>query len=198
MFNISKLLNTPAMLDWIQWALSLGKQCNKKWLEERMKSNAQDLVLDVDCGTGRYAEIFNCSYFGIDSNKDHISSARKKHKGRFLTMDATSLAFPDNMFHYIFVVGLLHHMSDDEGTRAIREIKRLCRPGGGIVIIEPIHPANKFNIVGYIFCRFDRGRFMRHLKDLARILPTDSSSFSYTIGRCFPFEDIIFVSEVNE
>ncbi len=196
LYNISKLLDTPAMLDWIQWILSLGKQCNKKWLRKLMKPNDQDFVLDVGCGTGRYAEIFNCIYFGVDSNKDYISFARKKHKGRFLTMDATSLAFPDSMFQYIFGVGLLHHMGDDEVTRAIREMKRVCRPGGRIVIIEPIYPTNKLNIIGYVLCRFDRGRFVRRPKDLMRILSADSSSFNYTIEKCFPFEDIL-ISGVN-
>lgn len=197
MLNISKLLDTPVMLDWIQKGLTLGKDCNRQWLERTMKPAAEDFVLDVGCGTGRYADIFHCNYFGIDSSKSNVDYAQKKHKRGLSVMDASRLAFRDNMFHYAFVVGVFHHMDNDTATHAIREIKRVCRPGGTIVIIEPIYPTNKLNIIGYILSRLDRGKFIRRPKDLVSILSSASCSFSYTLQKCFPFEDILISGASN-
>jgi SAM-dependent methyltransferase len=194
--GISKLLNSPAMLNRIQWVVSLGKQCNKEWLREAMKPNIQDSVLDVGCGTGRYADLFNCNYTGIDSNPEYIAYAQKAHKGKFLSMEANQLEFPDSTFHYVFCVGLLHHMNDNMAAVTFKEMKRVCRAGGRIVILEPIYPTNKLNIFGYIICRCDRGKFIRYVNDLAHILSnTNCSGLNQVVKKSFPFEDAVFTCD---
>lgn len=194
----TNLLDRPTLLDKRQWLLSLGSQLNKEWLLKLIKPDVQDFVLDVGCGTGRYAEIFDCNYFGVDTNRKYIGYAREKHKGTFLTMNATNLAFPDSMFHYIFSVGLLHNMSDKNVANTLREMKRVSRPGGKVVIIEAVYPTNRANIIGYFLLRMDPGRFARNFKDLMRILSAHFSSFDHTLERSFPYEVAIVTCRATD
>ncbi|MBN1161503.1 MAG: class I SAM-dependent methyltransferase [Dehalococcoidales bacterium] len=186
-----KILDRPALLDFRQWLFSLGRQGNNRWLNELIKPDAEDNILDVGCGTGRYSEIFNCNYYGIDSNEEYINYARKKHRGDFQAMDASHLEFPDDMFKYVFSIGVLHHISDENAIRAIREMKRVCRPDGKILIIEAIYPTRKLNIIGYLLFRFDPGKFTRHLDELVKILSDGNSSPDFILNKGFPYESII-------
>jgi len=50
-------------------------------------------------------------------------------------MDAQSLEFEDNSLRCIFVIGILHHIS--EPARFLAEAQRCLKPHGRLVIIEP-------------------------------------------------------------
>jgi ubiquinone/menaquinone biosynthesis C-methylase UbiE len=185
---VLRYLDRPALLDFRQKLFSLGRQTNKQWLTRLIKPSASEFVLDVGCGTGRYAELFDCAYYGIDTNSDYISYAGKKHKGTFQVMNASSLKFPDKMFHHVFSVGLLHNMSDDNVTKTLEEMKRICIPGGTIVIIEAVYPTNKVNVIGYVLLRLDPGHFARHLDQLTGLVSKSLPQFKHTLVKGFPYE----------
>lgn len=192
---VLKYLDRPALLDFRQKLFSLGRQTNKQWLTRLIKPSTSDLVLDVGCGTGRYAELFDCIYYGIDTNSDYISYAQKKHKGTFQVMNASSLQFPDKMFHHVFSVGLLHNMSDENVTKTLEEIKRVCIPGGTIVIIEAVYPTNKVNVIGYVLLRLDPGHFARRLGHLTEIVSKSFPQINHTLVKGFPYEAAILTCD---
>jgi ubiquinone/menaquinone biosynthesis C-methylase UbiE len=192
---VLKYLDHPALLDFRQKLFSLGKQTNKQWLTRLIKPSAGDLVLDVGCGTGRYAELFDCAYYGIDTNSEYISYAQKKHKGTFQVMNASRLQFSDKMFHHVFSVGLLHNMSDENVTKTLEEMKRVCIPGGTIVIIEAVYPTNKVNVVGYTLLRLDPGHFARRLDHLTGIVSKSFPQITHTLVKGFPYEAAILTCD---
>jgi SAM-dependent methyltransferase len=49
---------------------------------------------------------------------------------------ATALAYPDTSFDFVYMNGVLHHVSDRE--KAYAEIFRVLRPGGHFFAIEPL------------------------------------------------------------
>jgi SAM-dependent methyltransferase len=56
-------------------------------------------------------------------------------KPEFCVMDAHHLDFPDHTFDAIFGGGILHHL---EYEKALKEIRRVLKPGGVIVFAEPM------------------------------------------------------------
>ena len=53
---------------------------------------------------------------------------------RYEQMDATALAFEDGWFDTVCVANSLHHFADPAAV--LREMRRVCRPGGCVVVLE--------------------------------------------------------------
>lgn len=65
-----------------------------------------------------------------------LKGARKRFKGSFVARraDATSLPFDKGVFDAVISFHFLHHM--DKPVPAIREMFRVCRPGGMVLIAD--------------------------------------------------------------
>lgn len=190
--NLYNFLERPRVYNFVEKILSLGNKSCAKCLVELIRSRADGLLLDVGCGTGRYAELLPGNYYGIDVNEDYINYARKNYKGGFYVMDATDLKFPDGKFDFVFNVGIFHHMSDENVKMVLDEMKRVCKKGGKIFIIEPVYPS-KLNFIGYLIFKFDRGKYTRTLEDLRTLLERRGFKLLLTkIKGCFPHKDCVF------
>ncbi|CAN5806715.1 hypothetical protein BH23CHL2_BH23CHL2_19020 [soil metagenome] len=100
--------------------------------------NGGDRVLDVGCGTGddvlRMAGIV-----GIDLSETMIDQARARAREsglpvEFLQGSAYDLPFPDDSFDACRCERVLQHL--DEPLEAIREMARVVRPGGRVLLID--------------------------------------------------------------
>lgn len=98
-------------------------------------------VLDVGCGQGidvaRYA-LAGASVTGIDLTPRHVELARSHAAALGLDVeivqgDAEMLPFPDAAFDRVSSNGVLHHTPDMPA--ALREIRRVLRPGGRATVI---------------------------------------------------------------
>jgi len=98
-------------------------------------------VLDVGCGQGldlvQYA-MAGARAVGVDLTPRHVELARLHLAalgldGEVAGGDAESLPFPDASFDRASSNGVLHHTPDIEA--ALREIRRVLRPGGRATII---------------------------------------------------------------
>jgi ubiquinone/menaquinone biosynthesis C-methylase UbiE len=103
-------------------------------------------VLDYGCGPGYLAKFLVAdgarSVTGIDVSEAEIEQARERaeangvaDKCRFLVADAHAMDFPDDSFDVIVGDSILHHL---ELRKALLEIKRVLRPGGRAVFLEPL------------------------------------------------------------
>jgi len=96
-------------------------------------------VLDVACGTGvvtRAAQMevgMGGKVTGLDSNEKMLAIARKKSSGiEWQLGDANSLPFEDSSFDRVLCQFSL--MFIDNRIAAIKELMRVCKPNGRVVI----------------------------------------------------------------
>lgn len=196
--NLYNFLEKPKAYNLINKILSLGNKSCEKCLLELVNSKHGDLLLDIGCGTGRYAELLPGIYYGIDTNKDYINYAKRKYRGNFFVMDATNLKFPDNKFDFIFNVGIFHHMSDEKVKVVLNEMKRVCKKGGKIFVIDPVYPS-KLNLIGYLIFKFDRGKHTRTADYLKGLLENRGFKLlKNNIKGSFPNKLCVFAYEKDE
>jgi len=107
-------------------------------------------VLDVCCGTGSVILEFRrrfpgCLAIGLDFSHGMLKKAREKSGSgavRFVLGDATALPFPDDTFDAVTCSHALYELKGKSRREALREMKRVVRPGGRILLMEHEVPRN--------------------------------------------------------
>lgn len=108
--------------------------------------NEDDKVLDVGCGTGKVActvAPFVKEVHGFDISKEMMSKIdlSKYPNLRLKEGSISSIDFSDESFDKVTARLILHHILDDrELDKSIKEIHRVLKPGGRIIISEGVPP----------------------------------------------------------
>jgi ubiquinone/menaquinone biosynthesis C-methylase UbiE len=102
-------------------------------------------LLDVGCGTG-YATLYAAALLpqgkacGIDISQSMLDRAaakiplEAKERVEFRQAGAENIPYPSGEFDYVLCTNSFHHY--DQPMRALREMHRVLRPGGSLVIFE--------------------------------------------------------------
>lgn len=105
-------------------------------------------VLETGAGTGKNAPYYpdNITVTAIDLSPKMLSIAEKKaricnKKVNFMTMDIENMKFMDNSFDCVF--GTYVFCTVPNPVKGLREIKRVCKMGGKIVLLEHVRSENK-------------------------------------------------------
>ena len=103
-------------------------------------------VLDVGCGPGYFARMLaeavgpEGSVVGIDAAPEMTEYASRKARRlsncRFQPGTAEALAFPEAAFDVIVSSLVMHHLPEEGRLRAVREMRRVLRPGGTLLLAE--------------------------------------------------------------
>ena len=99
-------------------------------------------VLEVGVGTGINLGLYPraCQITGIDLSGGMLEKARERivRKGlrncRVMEMDAAALTFADDTFDIVYAPYLISVVPDP--VQVAREMRRVCKPGGRIVILN--------------------------------------------------------------
>jgi len=99
-------------------------------------------VLELGVGTGLSLSAYppHCEVIGVDLAQDMLDQAADKvreHGWTHITlrqMDALNLAFPSDVFDYVTAFHVVSVVPD--APRMMAEARRVCRPGGKLVIIN--------------------------------------------------------------
>lgn len=96
--------------------------------------------LDVGCGEAPLAELFSPGqYLGIDHAPARLDRARARCPDhRFARADARTWRGDGAPFDRLLMVHLLHHLADDEVREVTRAMRALLRPGGKVLVIDPV------------------------------------------------------------
>lgn len=112
------------------------------WMLRRYFPTAQRL-LDVGCGTGFVLEGIrrrdpSLELAGADLRLTTLTEARRQMpRVSFLAADAFALPY-DAEFDVVVALDVLEHIDDDRA--ALRALKNVVKPGGGVILTVPQHP----------------------------------------------------------
>lgn len=102
---------------------------------ELARPRPTDRVLDVACGTGLVSRLFKgrvAEVVGLDITADMAEQAMP-HVDRLVIAPAESLPFPDGAFDVVVCRQGIQFM---ELPDAVREMARVTRPGGRVVLVQ--------------------------------------------------------------
>ena len=110
---------------------------------EKIRSLAQlpsdGILLDAGGGTGRVAQYFRGATAQIlvaDESLKMLREAQKKDGLQPVVSLTERLPFQNDAFDCIIMVDALHHVADQQKT--VDELWRILKPGGRLIIEEPI------------------------------------------------------------
>jgi SAM-dependent methyltransferase len=96
-------------------------------------------ILDVGCGTGTM--LTHLAAFGkaegVDVDEEAIAFCRERGLEDIRLGEATDLPFGDAAFDLVTALDVVEHLDDD--VAAFREMNRVLRPGGYILVTVPAH-----------------------------------------------------------
>lgn len=122
---------------------SLWEVSWKRRLRAMLFDGLQGRVLDAGVGTG-----LNIPYYPVDAEivggdlspkMLRYAASRAKRHGRevaLMTMDLREIALPDDHFDAIVSAFVFCTLSDQDRVAALRELGRICKPGGRIRILD--------------------------------------------------------------
>jgi SAM-dependent methyltransferase len=119
------------------------------WIAAHIDVGPEDRLLDVGGGTGQLGR-----YLGRPAQLTVVAdltpamleagaeAAREEGRGDvvFVRSDAAALPFPDAHFEVVVSRFALHHLADIGA--ALREMRRVCRPGGSVTVLDIVAEAD--------------------------------------------------------
>lgn len=125
--------------------LSLGQ--DRRWRKEVIDSvqpKAGDLVLDLAAGTGTSSQPFadlGATVVPCDFSVGMLQVGKRARRGLpFVAGDGTQLPFADDTFDAVTISFGLRNIVDP--LAGLREMKRVTKPGGVLVVCEFSSPTN--------------------------------------------------------
>lgn len=125
----------------------------RKWRQALWRAVRGPRVLEVGVGTGKNMEFYpaGAQVTAVDLSPAMLQQAQAKAASRgcavdLRLMDAQNLDFPDASFDT--VVSTFVFCSVPDAVRGLREIRRVVKPGGQILLLEHMRSPNR--VVGVL------------------------------------------------
>jgi demethylmenaquinone methyltransferase/2-methoxy-6-polyprenyl-1,4-benzoquinol methylase len=171
--------------------LSLG--LDRLWrrrTRQALEPQPSERILDLAAGTGvstaELADRTACRPVACDFSLGMLRTGRARRKRRavpFVAGDALHLPFPDGVFDAVTITFGLRNVADPDA--ALREMARVVRPGGRLVVCEFSRP--RFAPFRFVYTRYLLGA----LPLIARVVSSNADAYEYLAEsiRAWPRQD---------
>ena len=136
-----------------------------KKLRKEFIQLAQGEVLEIGIGTGVNLEFYpeDVSVTGIDFSPKMLEKARKKadkltQNINILEMDVERLDFADDSFDT--VVATCVFCSVPNPIQGLKEVRRVTKPSGKIILLEHMRSGNEF--IGNVYSSMKLGQYISY------------------------------------
>ncbi len=158
---MSSIIRWAAVYDFGIWLMTRGREgAFRTRLLAPARLKLGEAVLDVGCGTGTLATLAQRqvgdtgAVAGIDASPEMIARALYKARKRrlainFETARAEALPFADQHFDVVLCTVTLHHLRRATRGGAVREMHRVLKPGGRLLLVDFVFGARR-TVAGYL------------------------------------------------
>jgi ubiquinone/menaquinone biosynthesis C-methylase UbiE len=129
------------------WTLLPDRLFLDGWRRELL-AGARGDVLEVAIGTGKNLRFYpeGCRVTGLDFSQAMLDEASRRARSLGCAFeprvgDVTALPFADASFDTVACT--LGACTFDEPLQAFREMRRVCRPGGSVLLLEHVLPRDR-------------------------------------------------------
>ena len=143
-----QVIRWPILYELIVWVASKGReQAFRRFTAEIAGLQPGEAVLDVGCGTGTMALVAKeyvgttGQVSGIEPSVEMVAYARCKVARHKASIDINpgvieQLDYPARSFDAILCIIVMHHMPDETKLKGIKEMARVLKPGGRLLVID--------------------------------------------------------------
>ncbi|PIY82060.1 MAG: hypothetical protein COX96_08980 [Candidatus Omnitrophica bacterium CG_4_10_14_0_2_um_filter_44_9] len=123
-------------------------------------------VLDAACGIGQISAPYCQTYeiIGVDEQLSAIKYCSQHFKGRYVHASLYDIPFGNDEFSLIIFLDAIEHFTDP--VRVLRELHRVLKPGGKILICTVNYANPLWFILENTWHRFFGGNCKSYLKDV--------------------------------
>ncbi|PLR82981.1 class I SAM-dependent methyltransferase [Bacillus canaveralius] len=154
-------------------------------------------VLDFGAGTGANCTLFSpVHYFGIDPDTHRINFAKRFYaKYRFEAFEGHKLPVDDNSFDFVLIIAVLHHIPPEAIENYIKEFKRILKPEGKVVVIEPCF-FEKSPISNWFMRSNDKGDYIQKEEDYLNYFTKENFKCNVLnrFKKCFVYNELYFTA----
>ena len=198
---MKKLLKYTSLYNLFNLIIGASK-ARRILLNDYIKSNDNARILDLGCGTCSILPNLDfMEYTGIDISDEYIESNKRRFSKYsdvlFIASDINDfLENNDSQYDIVLLLGVMHHLNDEDLGLLLRNIRKAISPDGRLVTFDGCIEEQTPRFTRWILNN-DRGNYVRTKAAwLDVFLSSDAfSDYTYSIRRdllCIPYNHIIF------
>jgi SAM-dependent methyltransferase len=175
-------------LEELHWRMRGVRQLVLRALLPRLargdRTGPRPQVLDAGCGCGLGALSLqeHADVVALDAHPRALAYCRRRGLGKLLRANLQAPPFRDATFDAVVSVDVLYHREVTDDEAALRELGRVCRPGGVVVILMPAYERlrSSHDKAVHTARRYTKSRLLR-LARAAELVPERVSYFNSAI-----------------
>lgn len=139
-----------------------------KFLKSFLKNKKGNVILDAGCGTGSLMKKLKGfgEIWGVDANDEALKFAKINGIKKVLKASVEKIPFKKNTFDALVSIDVLYHKGVKSDLQALKEFKRVLKPGGILITKNPAHNwlRGSHDIVIHTKRRYNKKQFEERLK----------------------------------